>query len=60
MNARVVEKKEDIDILVFREPAEDETSKEDFDSSQRMLMISGSNLNRDEQTRINKALVQHN
>jgi len=33
MNARLQEKKEDIDLLVFRDPAEEENSKEEMDSS---------------------------
>jgi hypothetical protein len=42
MNARVQEKKEDIDLLVFRDPTEEENSKEELDSSQRVLIFSNS------------------
>jgi hypothetical protein len=51
MTARLHDKKEDIDLLVFRDPAEEEeNSKEELESSQRMLIFSGS---RDEQSRFN-------
>jgi hypothetical protein len=41
MTARLQERKEDIDILVFREPGDEgDLSKEDLESSQRALMFS--------------------
>jgi hypothetical protein len=48
MTARMQEKKEDIDILVFREPGDEgELSKDDLESSQRALIFSAqANLDR--------------
>ena len=48
MTARMQVKKEDIDILVFREPGDEgELSKDDLESSQRALIFSAqANLDR--------------
>jgi hypothetical protein len=45
MTTRKPERKEDIDILVFKNPAEEDIQREEFETSQRALIFPVSNPN---------------
>ena len=45
MSVRQPERKEDIDILVFKNPGEEESQKDEFETSQRALIFNVTNPN---------------